>query len=96
MAAEPSTASTARRPELVAAAVREVAVKADGDAQAGEGVHHGEDHEVAPVQEVRPRLPAGHAEGDGRQNRDETGDDAVARLVLDRLDLRDGFAPRRS
>ncbi len=69
------------------AAVGEVAVEADGDPQAGKHVHADEEEDVAPVQSAAPDLPAGEAEGDEGNQRDQAGDDPVAGLVGDRLDV---------
>src|SRR6202000_1649529 len=68
-------------------AVGEVAMEADRDPQPGEDVHAEEQEDVRPVQRVAPDLPGGDAEGDEGNDGDEAGDDAVARLVLDRLDV---------
>ena len=43
---------------------------------------------LAPAQQVSPQLPAGHPHRDERNDRDDARDDAIARLVDDRLDIR--------
>src|ERR1700710_2904807 len=68
-------------------AVGEVAVEADGDPEAAEDVHAEEEEDVAPVQGAAPDLPAGKADRDEGDQRDQPGDDAVAGLVGDRLDV---------
>ena len=68
-------------------AVGEVAVEADRDPEPGEDVHADEEEDVAPVQGAAPDLPAGEAERDEGDQRDQAGDDPVARLVGDRLDV---------
>src|SRR5919204_1997470 len=67
--------------------MREQAVEADGDPQGGDDVQDREDDEVAPVQQARPHLPAHDAEPDKGHDRDDGGDDAIASLVGDRLDV---------
>ena len=51
-------------------AMREVAMKADGDPGAGRDEHHREDQEVLPVQRTTPDLPAGEDEQQHGQDRD--------------------------
>ena len=50
-------------------------------------VHADEEEDVAPVQRLAPDLPGGEAERDEGDQRHQAGDDAVARLVGDRLDI---------
>ena len=69
------------------AAVGEVAVKADGDPKAGQQVEPEEEEDVAPVQGAVPDLPGGEADRDEWDQRHQTGDDPVASLVGDRLDV---------
>jgi hypothetical protein len=55
----------------------EVAVEADGDAERAGQVHHGEDHEVARVQEAAP----GEDRGENRRGeRDDDGGDVDVAL----------------
>lgn len=67
--------------------MREQPVEADGDPQAGDRVHHAEREQVGPAQRDRPELPGRDPEAEHRHDRDQAGDDAVARLVRDRLDV---------
>jgi hypothetical protein len=69
------------------AAVGEVAVEADRDPEPGQHVHADEEEDVAPVQGAAPHLPASQAEAEERDQGDQPGDDPVAGLVLDGLDI---------
>ncbi len=69
------------------AAVGEVAVEADRDPHPGEEVHAEEEEDVAPVQRLAPDLPAREADRDEGDQRHQAGDDAVAGLVGDRLNI---------
>jgi hypothetical protein len=68
-------------------AVGQVAVEADGDPQGRQGVDDPEDHEVVPMQRPLPELPCHEPERQEGHARHEAGDDPVARLVGDRLDV---------
>ena len=98
IAAEPSTAQhEAQRARGLEAAVREEAVEADRYAERRQGVHDREHDQVGAVQEAVPELPADEAERGDRGERDERGDDPIAGLVCDRLDVvRAGLGPRRA
>ena len=88
IAAEPRIAEQPVQPRLrLEGAVGEVAVEADRDPEPGEQVHPDEEEDVAPVQGLAPDLPAGEGERDERDQRDQAGDDPVAGLVRDRLDV---------
>ena len=97
IATEPMTAQRAAQPAArLEAAVGEVAVEADGHAQAGDDVHDPEDDDVAPVQQAVPHLPPDDAEREERHDGDDAGDDPVPRLVRDGLDVvRRGSIGRR-
>jgi hypothetical protein len=77
----------AQRPARRERAVREVTMKADGDAEAGDDVHQREHDEVVPVQEVRPCLPDDKPQREHRDDRDDARRDAVGRLVRAQLDV---------
>ena len=68
-------------------AVGEVAVEAERDAEPGQHVADHEHDHVAPVQEALPGEHAGGADRDEGQDGHGPGDDAVARLVRDGLDV---------
>ncbi len=68
-------------------AVREEAVKADGDAEARQHVDDREDDHVRKVQQPVPHLPPDDAEGEDRADRDEPRQGAVERLVFDGLNV---------
>ena len=88
IAAEPRIASNAVQPGLrLEAAVGEVAVEADRDPEPGEQVDAEEEEDVAPVQGLAPDLPRGEADRHEGDQGDQAGDDAVAGLVRDRLDI---------
>ncbi len=88
IAAEPRIAEQAVQPGLrLEAAVGEEAVEADRDPEPGEEVHAEEEEDVAPVQRLAPDLPGGEAERKERDQRHQPGDDPVARLVGDRLNI---------
>ena len=88
IAAEPRIASSpCSQGFALKAAVGEVAVEADRDPEPGEEVHAEEEEDVAPVQGLAPDLPGGEAERDERDQRHQAGDDPVAGLVRDRLDV---------
>jgi hypothetical protein len=67
------------------AAVGEVAVEADRDAEPGREVEGREEGEIAPVERLAPDLPGGEAERQEGDQRHQAGDDPVAGLVGDRL-----------
>ena len=50
-------------------------------------VHPDEEEDVAPVQGLAPDLPAGEADREERDQGDQAGDDPIAGLVGDRLDV---------
>ena len=50
-------------------------------------VHPDEEEDVAPVQRLAPDLPGGEADRDERDQRHQPGDDPVACLVRDGLDV---------
>ena len=62
-------------------------MEADRDSKPGRDVEPEEEHHVAPVQSTVPDLPGGDPDCDKGDHRDEAGDDAVARLVCDRLNV---------
>ena len=80
--------------------MREQAVEADGDAEAGQDIDNQEHREVTGMQQPVPGLPHGNREGDDRNPGDQTGDGSVQCLVQHRLDLthpgRGGLRGRQS
>jgi hypothetical protein len=76
-----------RHPPGLEAAVREQAMEADRDAEPRQGVHDGEDDEVARSQHAVPCVPDRDPEASDRQGGDESGDRPVERLVLHGLDV---------
>ena len=69
------------------AAMREVAVEADRDAQPRGHVHDREHDHVAPAQEVTPDLPHDQAKRQHGHRRDDPRGNPVCRLVQDGLDI---------
>ena len=68
-------------------AVREEAVEADRDAQAGRDVHDREHEEVVVAERRAPQLPGDQSEGEHGQDGHEPGAHAGDGLVGDRLDI---------
>ena len=77
----------AQRARGLEGAVCEEAVEADRDAEPREDIHDREHDHVRAVQQAVPQLPADEAERGNRRERDERGDDAIARLVRGQLDV---------
>ena len=77
----------ADRPGRGEAAMGEVAVEADGHAQAGQQIEHAERDQVVEMQAPLGALPRDEADADDGDDRDQPGRDPVRGFVLDRLNV---------
>jgi hypothetical protein len=68
-------------------AMGEQPMKADRHAETGERVQQQEHEDVVPAEQAVPQLPASEEQAEDRGHSHDPGDDPIATLVEDRLDV---------